>query len=95
MTKDLHMQQIADNLVGPVLGIIATVIFDQNSLIPLGAAAGVIVTIVFMTRRWTKMEDDIEMIKRDLTNIRQGLNRLKCFNPNTLGECPVEKKENQ
>lgn len=56
--------------VGPVLGGMAALVLDGTAMVPLGAAAGVVLTIVAMTRKFTKMEDAIEQMQSDVKEMK-------------------------
>lgn len=49
-----------DSAAGPVLGGLAAMVIDGTSMIPLGAAAGVVFTVVRLTQRWQRLEDRLE-----------------------------------
>jgi hypothetical protein len=85
-------------IAGPVMGSLAAVVLDGASYMPLGAAAGVILTVVMLTRRWTKLEDSQqEMIARQqdmstrLSKIEKLIETRPCVGNGK--NCPVEKDD--
>ena len=65
--------------LGPILGAMAALVLDGTAMVPLGAAGGVVLTIIVMTRKFTKMEDDIEQVKRDIIEMKTLL-KSRAFN---------------
>lgn len=94
-------------LIGPTMGVLAGATIDEKSLIPLGAAAGVVVTVIALTRRVTKWEDAIEsntkmvqgMTKmmevhtRQISNLKTTIASLPCEQRRTCGGTPAPKIE--
>jgi negative regulator of sigma E activity len=48
----------------------AALVLDGTAMVPLGAAAGVVLTIIAMTRKFTKMEDAIEQMQNDICEMK-------------------------
>ena len=81
----------AINSVKPVIiGALGAVVLDGTSMIPLGAAAGVILVVYRMTRRWTQVEDQVENMGEKLERIEILLQTRPCFK-NGNG-CELEQK---
>lgn len=74
--------------VWPVLGAATTVAIDEQSFIGLGAAAGVVVALVVVTQRWTRIEAKVEKIDQmegKINEIHEQMSGLDCVRKN--GKC--------
>jgi hypothetical protein len=69
-------------VAGPVFGALFALVIDGSSMIPLGAAAGVILTVVMLTRRWTSMEIQLkefhDSFEKRLSSIERKMENLPC-----------------
>lgn len=71
---------------GPLFGGFAALVIDGTTMVPMGCAAGVILTIVSMTRRWTLFEAKLEDQANRLHRIEKLLETRPCVN----GQCDLK-----
>jgi hypothetical protein len=91
MTINHRMLTDISTWVWPVIGAASVSIISDASLIPLGAAAGVIFVVVKLTHRFTRMEDAIDQLSREVSGMRETLMTRPCVMPDTA-QCPTAKE---
>ncbi len=74
----------------PVFGAFSALVIDGTSMVPLGAAAGVIGAVVMLTRRWTILEDKLDAFNTRMEKLEKLLETRPCFY--TQGECSLKEK---
>jgi hypothetical protein len=68
-----------EDIAGPMLGALAAVVLDGNTMIPMGAAAGVIWAVYRLTRRVTIWDSSLRSHSAQLDEIRSLLMTRPCF----------------
>lgn len=88
-----HPISMGDMVAWPIFGAFSALVIDGTSMVPLGAAAGVIGAVVMLTRRWTILEDKLDAFNTRLEKLEKLLETRPCFYK--PGECPTNTEKKQ
>lgn len=63
--------------IGPVIGTLAAIVLDGTAMVPLGAAAGVVLVVWQMSARYTKVEDAIRANTAELCSQKEEMREIR------------------
>jgi hypothetical protein len=59
-----------------MLGSATAFVVDGATMIPIGAALGMMLFVSRITRRWTQVEMEIAQMRQDISDLKRAIERL-------------------
>lgn len=63
----------------PILGAVSAIALDGLTLVPLGAAVGVIIYIIKLAQKWQRIEDKLDLHDEMVRKMMNKLEALECM----------------